>query len=88
MIILKHIEYKIKDKDELDNIINHLKNTTSKIDGIDFKNIYFVKDKGEFIVILDCSNEEKYLEWRKICPPPPGANDWYDVLLNKEEYFL
>jgi hypothetical protein len=47
-----------------------------------------VKGKTEFIIILDCSNEEKYLEWRDICPPPPGANDWYDVLMNKEEYLL
>jgi uncharacterized protein YdaT len=34
-----------------------------------------------------CESEEKYLEWREICPPPPGAEDWYEVLLDQKEYF-
>ena len=34
----------------------------------------------------NADREEKYLEWREICPPPPGAKDWYEILLTKEEH--
>ena len=87
MIILKHVEHKIKDPDELENLLSHVRETTSKVDGVEFKDIYFPKGKDEFILAMDCTNEDKYLEWRDICPPPLGAKDWYEVLLSKDEYF-
>ncbi|NIN51952.1 MAG: hypothetical protein GTN80_06510 [Nitrososphaeria archaeon] len=87
MIILKHVKYKIRNSSELENLLNHLRKTTSKVDGVKFKDIYFLKDKDEFILVMDCSNEEKYLEWRDICPPPRGAKDWYEILLSKDEHF-
>lgn len=67
--------------------MEHLKETTSQIEGVNLKNIYFVKDKKEFVLFLDCDSEKKYLEWRKICPPPPGAKDWYQILFTKDEHF-
>jgi hypothetical protein len=85
MIILKHVGYKIKDSRELESLLSHLKETTSKVDGVVLKDIYFPKGKDEFVLILDCTEEDKYLEWRDICPPPPGADDWYEVLLTKKE---
>jgi hypothetical protein len=87
MLILKHVEYKIKDKQELGKLLDHLNKTTSMIDGVYFKDIYFLKDKDEFVLVLDCDSEDKYLEWRDICPPPPGAKDWYEVLLTKKDQF-
>lgn len=87
MIILKHVEHKIKDLEELEKLLTHLKDTTSRIDGVELKDIYFPKDKNEFVLMLDCTNEDKYLEWREICPPPPGANDWYEILLTRDEHF-
>ncbi len=69
------------------NLLNHLKNTTAKIDGVEFRKIYFVQDKEEFILVLECVNENQYLEWGTICPPPNGAKDWYEVLLIKNEKF-
>ncbi len=87
MIILKHVESKIKDTIELEKLLSHLKETTSKVDGVILKDIYFPKDKDEFILILECVNEDKYLEWREICPPPPDADDWYEVLLMRDEHF-
>lgn len=87
MIILKHVEYKIKDSSELERLLNHLTKTTSKVDGVEFKDIYFPKGKDEFVLVIDCVGEDKYLEWRDICPPPPGAKDWYEVLLTKNEQF-
>jgi hypothetical protein len=87
MIILKHVEYKIKDKQELEKLLDHLNKTTAMIEGIDFKDIYFPKDKDEFVLVLDCDSEEKYLEWRDICPPPLGAKDWYEVLLTEKDQF-
>jgi hypothetical protein len=87
MMILKHVEHEIKDVTELNGLLTHLKITTSEIDGVTLNNIYFTKGKKEFILFLDCESEEKYLEWREICPPPPGANDWYAILLTKEEHF-
>jgi hypothetical protein len=40
----------------------------------------------KFVLFLECESEGKYIEWRKICPPPPGATDWYEVFLTKDEY--
>ena len=61
--------------------------TTSKVDGVEFKNIYFQNGKDEFILMMECRNEDEYLEWRTICPPPTGAKDWYEVLLTRNEKF-
>lgn len=87
MLILKHVEYEIPDVDQLEGLLGHLDKTTSQVDGISLKDIYFVKGKKEFVVFLECENEEVYLKWREICPPPPGAKDWYEVYLNKNEHF-
>jgi hypothetical protein len=87
MIILKHVEHSIKDSNELNKLLDHLRDTTSNIEGVELKEIYFPKGKDEFVLMLDCRNEDKYLEWREICPPPPGAKDWYEVFLEKEEIF-
>ncbi|UCF08200.1 MAG: hypothetical protein JSW28_00465 [Thermoplasmata archaeon] len=87
MIILKHVEHEIKDLDELERLLSHLGDTISRVDGVELVDIYFPKGKDEFILELDCTNEDKYLEWREICPPPPGARDWYEVLLKRDEHF-
>ena len=87
MLILKHVEYEIADITQLESLLSHLKETTSQIDGITFNYIYFKKDKREFVLFLECESEEKYLKWRKICPLPQGAKDWYEILLNKEEKY-
>jgi hypothetical protein len=87
MLILKHVEFEITDIAQLENLMEHLKETTAQIEGVKLINIYFVKDKKEFVLFLDCDSEEKYLEWRTICPPPPGAKDWYQILLSKDEHF-
>lgn len=87
MIIFKHVEYIIQDLRELERLLNHLRETASKVDGVEFKDIYFPKGKGEFTLMMMCASEDKYLEWRDICPPPIGAKDWYEVLLTKDEHF-
>ncbi|MFQ5456776.1 MAG: hypothetical protein ACE5EA_11370 [Nitrospirota bacterium] len=65
----------------------HLKKTTSQVEGLIYKDIYFVKGKKEFVLFLECESEGKYLEWRKVRLPPSGAKDWYEILLSKEEHF-
>jgi hypothetical protein len=87
MIILKHVEYGIKDFRELKGLLSHLRKTTLKVDGVELKDIYFPKGKDEFILVMECITEEKYLEWRAICPPPLGAKDWYEVMLLEDERF-
>jgi hypothetical protein len=87
MLVLKHVEYEIADIVQLKSLLAHLRDTTSQIEGITYKDIYFVKGKKEFVLNLECDSEEKYLEWREMCPPPPGAKDWHQVLLTKDEYF-
>lgn len=87
MIILKHVGHKIKDSAELNNLLKHLKETTSKVTGVLLKDVYFPMDKDEFILFLDCISEDRYLEWREICPPPSGATDWYEILFTKDEQF-
>ncbi len=79
MLILKHVGHKIGDPGELQSLLSHLGETTSRVDGVELKEIYFPKGKAEFVLALDCLSEEQYLEWRRICPPPPGAEDWYEV---------
>ena len=86
MLVLKHVEYEITNANQLDELLAHLKDTTSQVEGISLKDIYFMKDKKEFVLFLECDNEECYHEWREICPPPPGAKDWHEVLLNKKEH--
>jgi len=87
VVILKHVEYEITDATQLENLEAHLKETTAEVEGVSYKDIYFVKGAREFVLYLQCESEEKYLQWREICPPPPGAKDWYEVLLDKKEYF-
>jgi hypothetical protein len=87
MLILKHVGHEIKDPSQLGGLVMHLRETTSAVEGVDLRDVYFVKDKQEFVIFLECESEERYLEWREICPPPPGAEDWYEVLLRKEERF-
>ncbi|MHA2394379.1 MAG: hypothetical protein ACXAEX_20770 [Promethearchaeota archaeon] len=88
MLVLKHVEHEIHDNTQLKKLINHLNNTTTQIDGIEFIDIYFPKSKKEFVLLLKCDNENAYQAWRKICPPPAGANDWFEVFLTKTEKFL
>ncbi len=87
MLKLKHVEYEISDIDQLEALLDHLDETTSQVDDISLKDIYFVKGKKEFVLFLECENEEVYHKWREICPPPPGAKDWYEVYLNRNEQF-
>lgn len=54
MIILKHVGHKIKNSSELGNLLNHLKETTSEVEGVSLKDIYFPKGKDEFILVLEC----------------------------------
>jgi hypothetical protein len=87
MIVLKHVEYKVKDSGELEGLLNHLRETTSEVDGVQLESILFPNGKDEFVLVMMCASEDKYLEWRDICPPPPGAKDWYEVLLTEDERF-
>jgi hypothetical protein len=41
--------------------LHHLKETTSQVDGVGFKNLYFVKGKKEFVLFLECESEGKYI---------------------------
>jgi len=84
---LKHVGYEIADSNELTRLLDHLDETTSKISGVTLRDIYFPRGKEEFVLALDCDSEEDYLRWRRICPPPPGAKDWYEILLTKDERF-
>jgi hypothetical protein len=87
MMVLKHVEHRIKSRDELEGLLAHLRETTSRIDGVALQDLYFVKGKEEFVLVMACDGEGPYLRWREICPPPPGAADWHEVLLTADEHF-
>ncbi|MHA2281236.1 MAG: hypothetical protein ACXAC5_10320 [Promethearchaeota archaeon] len=87
MLVLKHVEYEISDNTQLQTLTDHLNKTTDQIDGIKLIDIYFPKNKKEFVLFLECEEEAVYHDWRKICPPPDGANDWFEIFLTKEENF-
>ncbi len=87
MLILKHVEYEIFDGAQLKMLTDHLNKTTNQIGGINIVDIYFPKNKKEFVLFLECEDEKAYHEWRKICPPPDGANNWFEIFLTKEENF-
>ncbi len=86
MVIFKHVKHKIKSRMELEKLLNHLSETTSKVEGVVFQDILFPTGKSEFVLVMDCVSENEYLEWREICPPPSGADDWYEIFLTREEY--
>ncbi len=52
MIVLKHVGYKLKDSDELRNLLEHLKQTTSQIDGVVLKISIFTKIKMNLFYFL------------------------------------
>jgi hypothetical protein len=85
--ILKHVEYKIGSREEWDRLHEHLLMTTSKVPGVELRDVLFPRERDEFILVMECSSEGSYLEWREICPPPPGARDWYEVVLSADERF-
>ncbi len=87
MLVLKHVKYRIEDVGQLENLLKHLGQTTAQVDGVVLRDIYFTDDGKEFVLFLECTGEESYLEWREICPPPPGAEDWHEVLLSRDEFF-
>lgn len=87
MIIMKHIEYEIADFSELRSLLDDLQETTSRVPGVTLREMYFPRGREEFVLALECTSEDNYLKWRKICPPPPGAKDWCEVLLTKDERF-
>ncbi len=87
MIVLKRVEYEIRNIDHLRKLLAHVKETASRVEGVEFNDVYFPKNKNEFLLVMDCVSEEKYLQWRKICPPPAGAKDWHEVFLTKEERY-
>jgi len=66
--------------------LNPLGETTSKVEGVVLEDILFPAGKNEFVLAMDCASENDYLEWREICPPPPGADDWHEIFLTREEY--
>ncbi len=70
MLFLKHIEYEITNAAQLESLLAHLRKTTSQVEGITFKLIYFMKDNNQFGLFLESNSEESYHEWREICPPP------------------
>ncbi len=47
MLILKHVEFEIKDAAQLESLWAHLQKTTSQVEGIKLEDIYFLKDKKE-----------------------------------------
>ena len=85
MIILKHVEYGFEDMNQVDRLVEHLRETTSQVEGLKFRDIWFPKGKKEFALVIECDSEDRYNEWRNICPPPQGAKDWYEVFLTKFE---
>ncbi len=87
MIIMKHVEYEIADLGELNSLLNHLEETTSRVSGVTLRDVYFPRGREEFVLALECNSEDDYLKWRRICPPPPGSRDWYEILLNRDERF-
>lgn len=89
MIILKRVEYIIKDEAALEGLLSHIEETIAKVAGISLQDILFPKKKKGFVLVLDCETEKIFHEWRKVCPPPPpGAMDRFEVLLTRDEYFV
>jgi len=66
MIVLKHVEFKIKRLDEVEKFLTHARETASGVDGVKFMNIYFPDGREEYIVAMDCVSEDRYLKWRDI----------------------
>ena len=66
MIILKHVEHRIQDRMELDELMKHVDKTTSSVPGVTLSRICFPQGKDEFVLILECATEESYLKCRSM----------------------
>jgi hypothetical protein len=86
-IFLKHFKYGMENFHELKSLLCQLRKTTSKVDGIEFNRFYFLKGKEKFSLVTECINDEKYLDWRAVCPPTPGTKEWHEVRLLEDENF-
>lgn len=83
MLILKYVECA-----PTSDILRHVKHTTSEVKGVELKGLYIPSTKGNFVLLLEAESYGRYLEWLKICPPPPGVNATEEILRMPKEMGL
>lgn len=52
-----------------------MRETASRVDDVEFKDVHFPGGKNEFVLITGCVDQEKSLEWREKLLPPAGAEE-------------
>ncbi len=85
MIFLKHVEHKLNHFDDLQSILSHVGETAAKVAGVRLRDMFILRERDEFILVMECPDEDSYKEWRELCPPPPGAKDWVEIAHLPEE---
>ena len=86
MIFLKHVQHKLDNRDDLRSILAHILETAKKVPGVRLRDLFILRERDEFILVMDCPDEKAYQEWRDLCPPPPGAKDWVESAILAEDF--
>lgn len=86
MIFLKHVQHKLDNRDDLQSILAHVRETATKVPGVRLRDLFILQERDEFMLVMEGPNEAAYQEWRKLCPPPPGARDWVESAILAEEF--
>lgn len=86
MIFLKYVQHKLSGRSELESILAHVRATAAQVRGVRLRECFVLQERDEFILVIECSDEAAYREWRGLCPPPPGARDWVEAAVLAEEY--
>jgi len=88
VIFLKHVQHKLENRDDLQSILTHIRETAKKVPGVSLRDFFILQERDEFILVMDCPNAKAYNEWRNLCPPPPGAKDWVELAILAKDFGL
>jgi hypothetical protein len=85
MVFLKHVEHRLRTPDEARTIRSHVAETAAQVPGVSLRDFYVLRERDEFILVMECPDEAAYQAWRELCPPPSGATDWVESAILASE---
>ena len=84
MLILKYIDLQ-PSSEQYQQIAESVTATAKQVSGLQLVGIYNSAGKGGVVVVLRAGSLEAYLDWLRLCPPPPGVKAFHEILPAPEE---
>jgi hypothetical protein len=85
MLILKYIDFAEPRSEQVRSLLQSAKQRLAQVEGLEFRGFYSSLQRGGYVFLLETDDFARYLEWLKLCPPPPGVAASHEVLLTLEE---